>query len=239
MHWKKWLYRSLGRAPDPIRDAVGTVQGAVQRRYVRGRPKVFCIGRNKTGTTSLRALFKKLGYVVGDQHEAVVLAHYNYFDGRFDWLDTYCSTAEFFQDAPFSWPGTYAEVDRRFPGSRFILSVRDDEHQWYESLTRYQTQFVGTSSLPTAEQLKTHPFRAVGLLYDTVRVHGTTDDAPYDEDTMKAHYLAHNAAVRQYFAGRPDDLIEINLARPEDYARLMHFLGRDDTAGGFPRLNRS
>lgn len=93
--------------------------------------------------------------------------------------------------------------------------------------------------LPTADQLKTHPYRAIGFLYNTVRLHGTTDENPYDEATLKAHYLRHNQSVRDHFADRPEDLIEINVARPEDYQRLMRFIGVDDPNGGFPVTNRS
>lgn len=133
----KWLLLKSPRSR--VARALAEARTAWKLRKLCDQPKIFGIGRNKTGTTTLKAVFRRHGFVVGDQPEAELLAHLNYFDGRFDWLDTYCQTAEVFQDAPFSWPDTFREVDRRFPGSRFILTVRDDEHQWYDSLVRFQS----------------------------------------------------------------------------------------------------
>ena len=42
------------------------------------KPKIFCIGHNKTGTTSLTKAIKDLGFIVGNQREAELM-----FD---DWL---------------------------------------------------------------------------------------------------------------------------------------------------------
>ncbi len=45
---------------------------------IQGQPKVFCIGKAKTGTTLLEKTFKGLlGYLVGDQRAAeMLLRHY-------------------------------------------------------------------------------------------------------------------------------------------------------------------
>ena len=46
------------------------IASLINRVKVFGKPKIFCIGFNKTGTTSLKVLFAKLGFVVGEQREA-------------------------------------------------------------------------------------------------------------------------------------------------------------------------
>jgi len=52
-------------------------------RKVRGKTKFFCIGRNKTGTTSLQVAFKELGFIVGRQRPAEILYDQYYYRGEF------------------------------------------------------------------------------------------------------------------------------------------------------------
>ena len=118
--------------------------------------KVFCIGRNKTGTTSLKTALSDLGYRVGDQRQAEKLIEH-WRDRDFGPIIEYCRSAEAFQDVPFSLPFTYVALDQAFPGSKFILSVRDPD-DWYESYIRHQKQVVGTNDVSTPEELKAHPY---------------------------------------------------------------------------------
>ena len=92
------------------------------RWRARNRRKIFVIGRNKTGTTSLRRTFEELGFPVGDQREAERLYDRAYFEGRFEAIVDYCHSAQVFQDVPFGCPGTFRHLDAAFPSSLFILS---------------------------------------------------------------------------------------------------------------------
>ena len=102
----------------------------------RFEPKIFCIGRNKTGTTSLKRALKDLDYSVGNQADAELLIH-EYAQRNFRSIVEYCHTAQAFQDIPFSLPYTYIVLDHAFPGSKFILSIRKDEDERYQSLIRF------------------------------------------------------------------------------------------------------
>src|SRR5215208_4202551 len=110
------------------------------------RPKVFCIGVGKTGTTSLEALFRQVGYQVGDQAKGEALLD-AWHAGNFEPIIELAGTAEFFQDVPFWLDGTYEVLDRAFSGSKFIHLTRDSD-AWYESLTRFHTQVLGKGRLP-------------------------------------------------------------------------------------------
>jgi hypothetical protein len=92
--------------------------------YVRSRGKVkyFCIGRNKTGTTSLKLTFLDLGFPVGHQRAAEILFDRHYFAGEFRPIINYCRSARVFQDVPFSCPETFKHLDKAAPGSyqRFL-----------------------------------------------------------------------------------------------------------------------
>lgn len=50
-------------------------------------------------------------------------------------------------------------------------------------------------------------------------------------------YEAHNAAVRAYFADRPDDLLEMNLAQGDGSEKLCRFLGVPIPQSPFPEAN--
>ncbi|MEW6132914.1 MAG: sulfotransferase [Pseudomonadota bacterium] len=131
-----------------------------QKRRLAGRPnampplpadwhkKIFCIGRNKTGTTSLAAALRELGVRVGNQKPAELLLK-DWAVRDFRRLVAYCHTAQAFQDIPFSLPYTFQAMDMHFPESKFILTVRDSADQWYHSLVKFHKKIWGekTASL--------------------------------------------------------------------------------------------
>ncbi len=206
---------------------------------LHGRQKIFCIGQNKTGTTSLMRAFRDLGYVVGDQRRAELIYDRYYFEGNFKPLIRYCRTAQVFQDVPFSCPDTWRHLDRAFPGSRFILSVRDDAHQWYESLTRFHSRLFGQDGrLPTVEDLRRASYVRPGFMANIIKMRGTPEHDPYNRDILIAHYERHNRDVIAYFSERPDDLLVINLASPGAYRKFTRFLGINSPYRDFPWENR-
>jgi hypothetical protein len=208
-------------------------------RRVHGKKKYFCIGRNKTGTTSLKKAFEDLSYISGDQRSAEWLTDRFYFSGEFEPIIEYCKTAQVFQDVPFSYPDTYKYLDAAFPGSRFILSVRDNAEQWYRSITRFHAKMFGNGKIPTAEDLRNATYVRKGFMYNTVRIFGTLDDDPYNKEIMVAHYERHNREVMRYFKHRPDDLLIINVAEPGAYKKFIEFLGVDSPCDTFPWENRT
>jgi hypothetical protein len=52
-------------------------------------------------------------------------------------------------------------------------------------------------------------------------------------------YRTRNAGVRRYFAGRPDDLLVLDICRGEGWEPLCAFLGLEPPGRGFPSLNAS
>jgi hypothetical protein len=171
--------------------------------------KVFGIGFHKTGTTSLKAALEILGYrVTGpnfvedeDLAESVLakaLAVAPQFDA--------------FQDNP--WPILYPEMDQAFPGSKFILTIRD-EAKWYASALR---QFGA----------RTTPMRR--FIYGTGSPLG-------NEASYCARYRSHNEAVLQYFASRPKDLLLVDITRGDGWELLCPFLGCETPSRPFPYKN--
>jgi hypothetical protein len=209
---------------------------------MRGEPggrKVFCVGRNKTGTTSLEAALQLLGLRMGLQARGEML--------RSDWsrrdftrILELCRTADAFQDVPFSLPFTFQALDMGFPGSKFILTLRDSPEQWFDSVKRFQTKIVNKGRLPTADDLREFEYRYKGYLWDAfVTNYGNDERLLYDKDTYIARYLSHNRSVIDYFRFRTDDLLVLNVGEPDAMRRLCEFLGLPFRGQTMPRLNVS
>lgn len=205
-----------------------------------GKTKYFCIGRNKTGTTSIKRAFSDLGFPVGNQRKAEVLTGKFYFNGEYQPIIDYCQSAQVFQDIPFSYPEMYKFLDKAFPGSKFILTIRDDSEQWYNSLTRFHAKKFGKNGrIPTVGDLKAAKYVWPGFMYNVIRTHGTSDLDPYNKEIMIAHYERHNLEVMSYFKDRGEDLLVLNVSEQGSYQKFSNFLGIDSTKSDFPWENKT
>ena len=162
-------------------------------------PKVFCIGFHKTGTTSLKMALKLLGYRVtgpSGQRDKDIAQNVEALARRV------VPKFDAFQDNP--WPIIYRFLDKEFPGSKFILTIRPTD-KWIESVTGHFTQ----GRPPMRE-----------WIYGPGRGNPIGNEAVYVE-----RYERHNREVQEYFAGRPDDFIIFDLAAGDDWPKLCAFLG--------------
>jgi hypothetical protein len=203
-------------------------------------PKIFGIGNNKTGTTSLRQALFELGYKVGKQRQAELL-HQEWAKRNFQPIVEYCKTAEFFQDVPFSKPFTFIALDQAYVNSKFILTIRDDPEQWYNSITKFHGKKWGMNGkIPTQEDLKQASYISKGRPWEMNRLTYTTPaDDPYQKDILIQSYIDHNNSVIEYFRHRPDDLLVLNVAKKGAYKKLCEFLGKPVTQEEFPWKNKT
>lgn len=201
--------------------------------------KIFCIGANKTGTTSLYHEFERLGYRVGNQIVAEGLLK-EYSENNFDKIIEYCQTADFFQDIPFSLPNTFKHLDKAYPNSKFILTVRNSPEEWYQSLVRFHSGIYGKDgNIPTAEDLKNATYRWKGWMWETNRIlFNTPETNPYQKDLVIKSYIDYNNSVLEYFKDR-NDLLVLNLAETGSYDKFTNFLGKKSTFNNFLHLNKS
>lgn len=203
------------------------------------RRKIFVIGRNKSGTTSIGAAIASLGFKLGNQSGAELLME-DWARRDFRNIVKYCGTADAFQDVPFSLDYTYQIMDHAFPGARFILTMRSSSLEWYESLTRFHTRIVGKNRLPTAKDLAQFPYRNTGWLWRSHQlVYGVDEKTLYDKTIYIRHYESHNSKVIEYFRHRVKDLLVLNVAAPDAMRALCDFLGVRSSNHAMPHLNRS
>lgn len=200
---------------------------------------MFCIGLNKTGTTSLKSFFEKVGFIVGDQWEAERLYTY-FYSGDYDLIHEHIRTAEVFQDFPFSVPGFYKELVRKYPGSKYILSVRENDQVWFNSVLNFHKQVFGGGGEVTIDDLKNSDYIEKGAAWEMFSAtYGVseTDIRLYDNERLTAVYNRHNNDVADFFTDSEDSLIVIDLKKSEDFSRLCDFLGIRTELRGFPWEN--
>jgi hypothetical protein len=172
--------------------------------------KVFCIGFPKTGTKSLNLALTTLGYKVKSYFGA------NDPDiGRkaceiaFRFVEQY----DAFEDTP--WCVIYKELDKKYPGSKFILTLRPTE-TWIKSVVGH----FGKKSVPLREW---------------------TFGAGYpkgNEDIYIARYERHNKEVLEYFKDRTYDLLVLRLGEGNEWKKLCSFLHKEIPSIKFPHENK-
>ncbi len=207
--------------------------------FFRKKTKVFCIGQNKTGTTTVEAVLKSLGYKMGNQAKAESLI-YEWSKRDFKNIIKLCKTADAFQDIPFSNDFTFVALDCAFPGSKFILTIRNDKDEWFESLTRFHTKIVGKDRLPTADDLKEFNYRYKGFLWDAQTLkYGIDERTLYDYNIYTNYYENYNKRIHEYFKYKMENLLVLNLSDKDAMEKLYTFLGIKYNGQKLPHLNKS
>lgn len=204
-------------------------------------PKVFGIGNNKTGTTSLEKAMRTLGFKVGNQRFAEKNLMKPWSKRDFKPIIEYCQSAEFFQDVPFSKPFTFIALDQAYPKSKFILTVRDNPEQWYNSLTKFHAKLWGENGrVPTKEDLQRAPYIYKGWAWEMNQFMGLTpENDPYNKQILTQAYSDYNKHVKEYFKHRPEDLLVLNVAKPNAYKDLCDFLNIETNKTDFPWENKT
>ena len=176
-----------------------------------GSSKIFGIGFHKTGTSSLAAALSQLGYrVTGPQEELNPTTTQHHYEKTFKLVDEH----DAFQDNP--WPILYKELDQKYPGSKFILTLRSTD-SWIKSVVRH----FGTNSSPMREWI-------YGIGYPKG-----------NEAIYIARYEQHNKDVLNYFKDRSDDLLVLRITEGEGWQNLCSFLDRESPETDFPHLNKA
>lgn len=211
----------------------------VLRARAFGKRKIFCIGLNKTGTTSVKKAWQELGIAVGDQQKAQSLLS-AWIDRDFKPIVKYCKTAQAFQDSPFSFPFTYIALDAFYPKSKFILTVRDSPEQWYQSLTKFHSKLWAKDGMPTKDDLLNAVNGTKGRPWVVNRaLFNSPESEPYKKDVLIKFYLDHEFQVKEYFKFRENDLLIINVGHSDSYMQFCEFLNQRPVRNEFPWENKT
>jgi hypothetical protein len=179
--------------------------------------KVIGIGLNKTGTKSLAACLKTLGYKknVSIRRDLLVQYKNGYLEDIFKVVDE----NETFEDWPF--PLIYKELFFRYgDNARYILTKRKDALSWLDSLKRHSL------TTPPDEHCRLLSF---GYNY------------PHGLETYHLDfYCRHNSDVAAFFADQNAThlLLEASWDTGDGWEKICSFLGQPVPVSGFPHENR-
>jgi hypothetical protein len=173
---------------------------------------IFGLGLSKTGTTSLHHALGILGYrSIHYPPAARMLAQ--------DW-----SVLEPFDAASdISVSLVFKQLDNAFPGSKFVLTVRDLD-TWLMSMQR------NFDPVPTK-------YDATPELEIYSRIYGGSHR--FDEDRLARAYRDHEQCVRDHFCDRAEDLLILDICAGDGWVTLCGFLDVPIPDLAFPRENIS
>jgi len=222
---------------------------------INKRPKVFCIGYNKTGTTTVESVLKSLGYSMPKQKDQEMTVVEELHLGNYKPLRALCSKYDAFQDMPFSQGVTYAVLDVMFPGSKFILTTRDS-NEWFESLKRFHLKGVlKRAGINKVEDFGEATFKDKKIYLHQNYLHNIAKrhaaklvdcelhydwSLVYNEEYRIALYEQRNQEVIKFFQDRRDQLLVLNLANEVDNSKIIEFLDLPGKlVAQLPCLNKS
>lgn len=180
-------------------------------------PKIFGIGFNKTGTTTLGACLKYFGFRhLGYRRDLLVALRNGDLTRVFQEIDRFDS----FDDWPY--PLMYEDLFKRYGArAKFILTTRQSPEIWLNSLK--------------AHALTTDPeVHSRNLAYGYNYPHGR-------EAEHIAMYETHNAAVKNFFAthSATHQLLCVSWDQGHGWTELCDFLCLPTPDLAFPHVNKA
>jgi hypothetical protein len=172
--------------------------------------KIFCLGLSKTATTSLADALTILGYKTAHWTYTRHVLRYTSegIDINFDKFKDY----DAFADTPIA--RIYKELDKKYPGSKFILTLRDVS-KWEKS---FQDQFG--NGTPDKFSARLH-----------MDLYGTDS---YDHEKCVKAFNRHTEEVMRYFSGREKDLLIMDITKKDGWDKLCPFLDKPVPNIDFP-----
>lgn len=138
----KWISESLSKIKIETDKANASLHDiTLQEKQQLKLRKIFCVGNNKTGTTSLGVFLKKLGYDVAPQTPAMRI-YVSHLDKKLDlWphLSSFIDKHDAFQDFPFADTEILDDLVKKYRDAKFIYSIRNPR-SWYNSMIKFHAK---------------------------------------------------------------------------------------------------
>jgi hypothetical protein len=184
-----------------------------------GMNKVFGLGLNKTGTTTLGDCLAALGYRQcpyipiyerrWERVEPQVWRRIEEYDSFVDW----------------PYPLMFREIYRRYPDAKYILSLRRSPEKWLKSLKQHALQ---TRWWDSPLQWDQSDYLAYGQYF------------PFgNDDKYLDFYRRHTREVREFFQDKPGQLLELCWEHQHGWQELCRFLDKPVPAMQIPHANAS
>lgn len=177
--------------------------------------KVVGVGLGKTGTTSLGKALEILGYTNHARYnfDALELYYNNHIEELIEIIKVY----DCLEDYP--WLFLYKEIYESFPETKFILTIRSNEIEWFESLR--------------AHSYRTGPSKAYKMIFGHYMPIVNQNDA-------MAFYNNHNKEVKTFFKeNAPENLLVLDISNSNKWDHICAFLNKEIPNIPFPKLNEN
>ena len=188
--------------------------------------KIFCIGEGKTGTTSLHQAFLALGLKSihhsppGYKNTKELKDNARLINNQIEEcrkkgekLLQYIDDLDAYCDI-WGIRQNFELLDRQYPNSKFIYTNRDTE-KWLDSLRRHVARNV--------EAVENE-------FYETKLI-------SVEEEKWIKNKTELLERIKQYFQGRPKDLLFIDITKGDGYDKFCPFLGLEVPKISFPKSN--
>ncbi|MGB5198293.1 MAG: sulfotransferase family protein [Sedimenticolaceae bacterium] len=184
--------------------------------------KIFCVGLNKTGTTTLHEAFRLLGlksvhYLDDEGNNIKEIIENNYLTGDniIKGLEGYDAFSDW--DRPPYTVDIVKEFYKQYPDSIYILNTRDLDG-WLNSRENHVRK--------NQERKRKNPDEDIGWL-------------KIDRNGWEIEFKNHYNEVSKYFEGRKDNLLVFDVTKGDDWEKLCPFLDLPIPTAPFPRKNAS
>jgi hypothetical protein len=178
---------------------------------------VFGIGFAKTGTSSLCKALNLVGFSACHWDQTRKLLSYEEGKLSID-FSLIKSRYDAFTDLPVA--RIYRALDQRFPGSKFILTIRKPA-EWFKSHESWETTYGKLHNGPFEQALNKKMYRTA---------------EPSRSENISA-LLAHNREVKRYFSDREEQLLTLDITIGEGWEKLCPFLDVAQPNTPFPKEN--
>lgn len=182
--------------------------------------KVFCVGLNKTGTSSLHEAFRILDLKSahfkddeGNNIKDMILKNYLEGNNIIKGLEKYEAFSDW--DKAQHTVDIVKEFDKQYPGSKFILNTRD-MNSWLDSREKH---IKGNQ-----ERKMKNPNEDITWL-------------EIDRRGWEIQFEKHYAEVLEYFEDREEDLLVFDVIKGDDWKKLCPFLNLPIPTVSFPKKN--
>jgi len=183
--------------------------------------KVFGIGLSKTGTSSLSSALTLLNFSTA--HWTNPYSHDLLTEGDIPLFDSLTDISISHQ---------YKEIYRQYPNAKFVLSSRSVE-EWEKSfLIHYQRSLHAASFDNLKEIITNHQPPRFGQRY--IDMHQALY---FQHPNLQEAYFAHEQDVLSFFEGKEDQLLVLDVSKPNALQNLSEFLEVDCPQSNFPHVN--
>ncbi|MEM6777496.1 MAG: sulfotransferase family protein [Planctomycetota bacterium] len=185
--------------------------------------KLFGIGLSRTGTKTLATALNHLGIrTIWYPHDAQTFAELAMCKYRLSILEQYDAVT----DTPVV--PIFPQLDAEYPGSKFILTVRDVD-SWLMSCATLWAK-APVAGPPAADADLAYRYKT----YINSTVYGCMG---FHAERFRYVYQRHVCGVMAYFQDRPDDLLVVNLTEQPSWELLCRFVDRPVPDADFPHVN--